>query len=163
MHFHRIKNSLFTLALGVLGATLGLTACTSSAAGPVQPELPKIEIQVGTMRVTAEVANTDTSRQIGMMNRESLGKDEGMLFIFKRSETQCMWMKNTLIDLDVAFADESGKILNIAQMEAGTDDIHCSKGNAKLALEMNLNWFSRRGIGEGHLMRVPESTLQARQ
>lgn len=158
MHFHRIKNSIFTLALGVLGATLGLTACASSAAGPVQAELPKIEIQVGTIQITAEVANTDTSRQIGMMNRESLGKDEGMLFVFKRSETQCMWMKNTLIDLDVAFADESGKILNVAQMKAGTDDIHCSSGNAKLALEMNLNWFAGHNLGEGHVMRLPEST-----
>ena len=163
MHFHRIKNSIFTLTLGALGATLGLAACASSAAGPVQAELPKIEIQVEAMRVIAEVANTDTSRQIGMMNRESLGQNEGMLFVFKRSETQCMWMKNTLIDLDVAFADESGKILNVAQMKAGTDGIHCSKGNAKLALEMNLNWFARRGLGEGHVVRVPESALQAQQ
>ncbi len=86
-----------------------------------------------------------------------------MLFVFKRSETQCMWMKNTLIDLDVAFADANGKILNIEQMKTGTTDIHCSSGNAKLALEMNHGWFSTRGIDAGEKLHVPEHVLETRE
>jgi uncharacterized membrane protein (UPF0127 family) len=162
MHFDRIKKYPAPKLLAIATVLLGLAACASSAAEPMQQALPKVQVSIGANKVTAEVANTDLSRQIGLMNRENLGTDEGMLFVFKRIETQCMWMKNTLIDLDVAFADESGKILNIENMKAGTSDIHCSKGNAKLALEMNLNWFSERNIGEGEILQVPEVAVPAR-
>jgi uncharacterized membrane protein (UPF0127 family) len=74
-----------------------------------------------------------------------------------------MWMKNTLIDLDVAFADSSGKILNIEQMKAGTTDIHCSSGNAKLALEMNRDWFSKHGIETGEKLHVPERVIETKE
>ena len=163
MHFHRTKNPSLTLIASLFGLTLGLLACAHSAGGPKQAELQKIDIQIGKTQVKAEVANTDDTRRIGLMNRANLGQNEGMLFVFKRSEIQCMWMKNTLIDLDVAFADESGKILNVAQMKAGTSDIHCSKGDAKLALEMNLNWFSKNGVNPGEVMQIPESTRATKQ
>ena len=93
------------------------------------------------------------------MNRKKLAENAGMLFVFKRAETQCMWMKNTLIDLDVAFADDQGKILNVEHMTAGTSDAHCAKGNARLALEMNRNWFSKRNIRAGQVIQVPESAM----
>ena len=144
-------------------AALGLAACISNAAGPAQSQLPTLQMRVGQHDVKAELANTDLSRQIGLMNRKELDKNSGMLFVFKRSETQCMWMKNTLIDLDVAFADANGKILNIEQMKAGTTDIHCSSGNAKLALEMNHGWFSTRGLDTGEKLHVPEQVLETRE
>lgn len=161
MHFDHIKKHHPTALLGLASLVIGLVACASNAAGPMQQTLPTVQIFVGTHKVTAELANTDTTRQIGLMNRSVLPANSGMLFVFKRSENQCMWMKNTLIDLDVAFADESGRILNIEQMKAGTADIHCSKGDAKLALEMNLDWFSERNISSGDQLRVPDSAMQA--
>ena len=128
-----------------------------------QPPLPTVQLQTGMYLIKAEVANDFGTRMQGLMMREKMAPNEGMLFIFPSAETQCMWMKNTLIDLDVAFADESGKILNVAQMKAGTSDIHCSKGNAKLALEMNLNWFSKNGVNPGEVMQIPESTRATKQ
>jgi uncharacterized protein len=161
MHFDRIKKHHPAALLGLASLLLGLAACASNAAGPMQQTLPTVQVLVGSHTVNAELANTDSTRQIGLMNRSALASNSGMLFVFKRSESQCMWMKNTLIDLDVAFADERGKILNVAQMKAGTADIHCSKGDAKLALEMNLNWFSERKISAGDVLSVPESAMQA--
>jgi uncharacterized membrane protein (UPF0127 family) len=137
-----------------------LTACSLGAVVPSSQKLPEMEIQVGEKRVTAEIANTNLSRQIGLMHRRNLKEDHGMLFVFQRNETQCMWMKNTLIDLDVAFANESGNILNIEQMKAGTLDIHCSRGNAKIALEMNSDWFNQKGLSIGDLIKVPALALE---
>lgn len=160
MHFDHTGKYQFTFSLTLAIAALGLAACISNAAGMAQSQLPTLNMRVGEHDVKAELANTDLSRQIGLMNRQQLGENSGMLFVFERSETQCMWMKNTLIDLDVAFADANGKILNIEQMKAGTADIHCSSGNAKLALEMNRNWFSTRGIEAGELLNVPEQAMR---
>ena len=163
MHFDHINKCCTTFRLTLVAAALGLAACIGNAAGPAQSQLPTLQMRVGQHEVKAELANTDLSRQIGLMNRKELGGNSGMLFVFKRSETQCMWMKNTLIDLDVAFADANGKILNIEQMKAGTTDIHCSSGNAKLALEMNHGWFSTRGIDAGEKLHVPEHVLETRE
>lgn len=161
MHFDRIRKHHPTALLALASLLMGLTACASNAAGPMQQTLPTVPVVVGGKKVNAELANTDTTRQIGLMNRRKLAENSGMLFVFKRSESQCMWMKNTLIDLDVAFADENGKILNVEQMKAGTADIHCSLGNAKLALEMKRNWFSENGVSAGDHLRVPERAMQA--
>jgi uncharacterized membrane protein (UPF0127 family) len=72
-----------------------------------------------------------------------------MVFIFDDATTQCMWMKNTLIPLSVAFIDEAGAILNIEDMQPQTEQTHCSSGPARFALEMNLGWFAQRGIKAG--------------
>ncbi len=163
MHFDLINQYHSTFRFALAMTALGLASCASNAAGPVQSQLPTLQMRVGQHDVKAELANTDLSRQIGLMNRKELGKNSGMLFVFKRSETQCMWMKNTLIDLDVAFADPNGTILNIEQMKAGTSDIYCSSGNAKIALEMNRGWFSTRGIEAGERLHVPERVLETRE
>lgn len=155
MHFDRTRKYYALPAFVVVVALSSLAACASGTAQSAQATLSTVQVQVAGHKVVAELANTSISRQIGLMNRSEMENSSGMLFVFERSETQCMWMKNTLIDLDVAFADESGMILNVAQMKAGTTDIHCSKGNAKLALEMNRDWFSKRGIGDGAQITVP--------
>ena len=60
-----------------------------------------------------------------------------------------MWMKNTYVPLSVAFLDESGAILNIADMQPQTEQSHCSSGPARYALEMNQGWFAQKGIKPG--------------
>ncbi len=159
MYFDPYPKRLVPGMLGLLIALLGASACASGTAGPVQGPLPQVQVLIGEEKLNVELANTDLSRQIGLMNRKKLAENAGMLFVFKRAETQCMWMKNTLIDLDVAFADDQGKILNVEHMTAGTSDVHCAKGNARFALEMNRNWFSKKKIGVGQVMQVPTSAM----
>lgn len=163
MYFDQIKNYKLGLVIALIVSVFGFAACAFSADTPnVQSQLPTVQIVVGAHSVTAELANTELSRKIGLMNRKEMPNNSGMLFVFKHSETQCMWMKNTLIDLDVAFADEAGRILNVEQMKAGTGNVHCSKGNAKLALEMNRNWFLEQGVGVGEVLKLPH-TLNSEQ
>ena len=114
-----------------------------------QPPLPTIQLQTGLYLIKAEVAATYGTRMQGLMQREKMGANEGMLFVFPERDKQCMWMKNTLLPLSVAFIDEGGVILNIEDMKPLTEDSHCSAKAARYALEMNLGWFKSKNIRPG--------------
>jgi len=114
-----------------------------------QAQLPLVELFAGMYRVEAEVAATVDSRQIGMMQRRTMLPHRGMLFVFPEDAAHCMWMRNTLLPLSVAFLDAKARIINIEDMQAQTDDNHCATKPARYALEMNLGWFKSRGLGTG--------------
>jgi uncharacterized membrane protein (UPF0127 family) len=114
-----------------------------------QTQLPLIELFAGMHRIEAEVAASSESRQIGMMQRTIMAPQRGMLFVFPEIAAHCMWMRNTLLPLSVAFLDEKGRIINIEDMQPKTDDTHCASKPARFALEMNLGWFKSRGLGAG--------------
>jgi uncharacterized membrane protein (UPF0127 family) len=83
------------------------------------------------------------------MRRKSMAQGAGMLFLFDESAAHCMWMKNTLIPLSVAFIDERGQIVNIADMQPLDETSHCASRPARFALEMNQGWFKKRGLTSG--------------
>lgn len=114
-----------------------------------QPQLPILELFAGMHRIEAEVAATPASRQTGMMLRTFMAPQRGMLFVFPEAAEHCMWMRNTLVPLSVAFLDEKGKIINVEDMKPRTEENHCSLKPARYALEMNLGWFKSRGLGAG--------------
>ncbi|MCC4115295.1 DUF192 domain-containing protein [Aromatoleum toluclasticum] len=124
-------------------------ACLPAA----RAELPMVELGAGMYRIEAELAHTDQARQIGLMNRTAMPLQHGMVFAFAQDARHCMWMKNTLIPLSVAFMDREGRILNVAEMKPQTEDSHCAAAPARFALEMNAGWFAARGIGAGTVIR----------
>ena len=128
---------------------LALLLLFSVPAGAQQPELPAIDLTVGMHRIRAEVAADMGSRMQGLMFRKSMAAGAGMVFVFDEVSTHCMWMKNTYLPLSVAFIDESGAIVNIADMKPQTEDSHCAAKPARYALEMNQGWFAQRGIKAG--------------
>ena len=128
---------------------LVLSLIVPMAAWAQQPQLPLLELFAGMHRIEAEVAATPESRQTGMMLRTIMAPQRGMLFVFSEAGNQCMWMRNTLLPLSVAFLDEKGRIINVEDMQPRTDANHCSAKPARYALEMNLGWFRSRGLGAG--------------
>lgn len=125
-------------------------------------ELPRIELTAGMHRIEAEVANTQESRTRGLMQRKNMAAHRGMLFVFDAESQHCMWMKNTLLPLSVAFIDANGRIINVEDMQPQTEDSHCAARPARYALEMNAGWFSRRALGSGTAIKGVERAAQAR-
>ena len=111
-----------------------------------------MELSAGFHRIDAEVANTAQQRAQGLMQRTQMDQQHGMLFVFSDVAIHCMWMKNTLIPLAVAFLDDAGRILNIAEMKPHSEDNHCAAKPARFALEMNIGWFSQRGLRTGDVI-----------
>ena len=111
--------------------------------------LPTRSLTAGVHLITAEVAADDPSRELGLMFRRGLAPNHGMLFIFDPAMKACMWMRNTLIPLSVAFIDRDGRVVNIEEMQANTDQVHCARHEVPFALEMAHGWFSERGLRPG--------------
>ena len=124
-------------------------SATSAVAQDAPTEFRVIPLSAGIHVIRAEVAAEDAERERGLMFRQQLGPSQGMVFLFDRPATQCMWMRNTLIPLSVAFIDNDGRVLNVEEMAAQTDDNHCAAGPARYALEMNKGWFAKHGIVAG--------------
>ena len=128
-----------------LPALLLVLAATAALAQP----LPVAELRAGMHLIHAEVAADFSTRGRGLMHRKGLAPNAGMLFVFDGPSQQCMWMKNTYIPLSVAFLDEQGTIINIADMQPHSEQTHCSARPALYALEMTRGWFAERGIKPG--------------
>jgi uncharacterized membrane protein (UPF0127 family) len=112
-------------------------------------DIPVVQLNAGMHLIRAELAADFNTRARGLMFRASMPQNAGMLFIFDEAGAQCMWMKNTLIPLSVAFIDDAGAIINIADLQPQTEDSHCASRPARYALEMNRGWFAARGIKPG--------------
>jgi hypothetical protein len=121
----------------------------SGHAAYAQTKLPIKQLSAGMHLIQAEVAANDADRQQGLMLRTKMGTNEGMIFDFGAPAGVCMWMKNTLIPLSVAFIDAEGTIVNIEDMKPQTLESHCAKKVVHYALEMNQGWFKQRNIKPG--------------
>jgi uncharacterized protein len=132
-----------------LGPLLALLFASATAVAQQAAKFPVISLNAGIHVIRAEVAARDAERQQGLMFREKMGPNEGMVFLFGEPAGVCMWMKNTLIPLSVAFLDEQGKIVNIEDMQPHSTVSHCAKKPVRYALEMNQGWFRQKNIKPG--------------
>lgn len=163
-HPHPIRSkppaSRSTTARRLRGLVVGSAAFAATMAAA--HALPSVHLRVAGHAITAEVARTPEQRETGLMERRSLPPDHGMLFVFRRDQDVCMWMKNTYLALSVAFIDARGRIVNVADMQPQTLDTHCAAGAVRYALEMPLGWFAEHHAGAGAAVRdLPASIPEA--
>jgi uncharacterized membrane protein (UPF0127 family) len=115
----------------------------------------KQKIKIGSKIIHVEIAKTPDQHQYGLMNRNSLPENNGMLFIFENEQTLSFWMKNTFIDLSIAYIDKNKQIVDIQEMKAtnqmmvGDLPSYPSAKPALYALEMNKDWFKKNKIKVG--------------
>jgi uncharacterized membrane protein (UPF0127 family) len=157
----RVHAVLATLVLATL-----LFACSSTVRQAYaqssgervapNPRLEQIDIKAGMHLIKAEVAADGPTRSKGLMMRERLGANEGMIFIFPDKAGHCFWMRNTLVALSIAFLDDDGTITNIEDMKPQTEDSHCPVRAVRYALEMEQGWFARRGVKAGARLVQPQ-------
>jgi uncharacterized membrane protein (UPF0127 family) len=153
LHFFDMGKRLSQLALALALWTVGATG-TSQANEPPQTQLPRARIQAGMHIIDAQVAQTPPQLEKGLMHRQSMPTNEGMLFVFPDKQQRCFWMKNTLIPLTIAFLADDGTVLQTEDMQAGSLASHCSKHAVRYALEMNLGWFKQRGFQPGDRLQM---------
>lgn len=139
---------------------LMLCLCAFSSIEVFADELPKtrdIIIKNNDVRhhFSVEIADSPALREQGLMFRKSMDDDKGMLFLFEKSERIGMWMKNTLIPLDMLFIDESGKIIKIAEeAEPESLEVIDSVKKASKVLELNGGITKKLSIKAGDVMIV---------
>ena len=103
-----------------------------------------------------EIADTDEERRTGLMFREEMGADNGMLFEYSEPQYITMWMANTILSLDMFFVGVDGRIINIAQRTVPhSRETISSTEPAISVLEVNAGTASRLGIGPGDLVLHP--------
>lgn len=112
-------------------------------------------IVVGKVKLNVEIADTDALRSQGLMHRQKMANDHGMLFIFDKEKILSFWMKNTFIPLSIGYFDSNRKLLEIIDMKPMTSvmdrktPLYRSRKPAKYALEVNQGWFKKHKIGPG--------------
>ncbi len=116
---------------------------------------PQIQVQVKQNVYALEYANTFELRAQGLMHREEMCESCGMLFNFQQVKHAGMWMKNTLIPLDVAFIRPDGKITDIKAMQPHDLTTTGSSEQVLYAWEMNQGWFAQNGIQIGDTVVIP--------
>jgi uncharacterized membrane protein (UPF0127 family) len=154
----RKPTCLLLLALQISAALMVAVATLrgSALAQDRNPPLPQIELRAGMHRIVAEVAANDETRSRGLMFREQLATNHGMLFIFQQASPYCFWMKNTPLALSIAFLRDDGTITNIADMQPHSEKSHCAREPVRFALEMEQGWFVRKGLREGSRIAHPK-------
>jgi uncharacterized membrane protein (UPF0127 family) len=121
---------------------------------PTQPKT--ITLQIGTTSVSAEVADTPAARSLGLGGRTHLEEGRGMWFVFSTDGLWAFWMKDTLIPLDMLWADAGGTIVHIAHdvRPESYPEAFATPVPARYVLEVPGGYASRHGIAEGQKIVV---------
>jgi uncharacterized membrane protein (UPF0127 family) len=149
----------FFVATTVIATTLTLTSAPSAYANTAAT-FEKKKITLGTKTLTVEIAKTLDQHERGLMFREKMATDDGMLFIFEDQAPRFFWMKNTLIDLSIGFFDKNGTLVDVQEMTSGKGIpdssllSYASAKPAKYALEMNKGWFDKNKIKMGTKLKI---------
>ena len=117
--------------------------------------LPRMQLTAGEHDIMVYVARSEEERALGLMHRRELPENEGMLFMCDSRAVQKFWMKDTPLPLSVAFLEEDGTILKIADLEPHDLDGESSEHPVRYVLEVNQGWFDERGIAPGHRVSGP--------
>lgn len=161
--------SLASLLMVILSSVVMATPATTNSdleimgkakQGIVQPSFglsPESSLREGVMTIQGEnifveLALDGPSQAQGLMFREAMPENRGMLFMFEREEPLAFWMRNTLIPLDIIYIDETGKVVHIVTAEPCKTKqcpTYPSVLPAKYVLELNAGEAERRGLKEG--------------
>lgn len=142
------------LTTPLLALLLSLSGSAWSQNQP-QQHLPRVTLNAGMHLIQAQVAATPEQRNTGLMHRQDMPANEGMLFVFEQPAQQCFWMKNTLLPLTAAFVTDDGTIVNLADMKPQALDSHCSATPVRYVLEMHQGWFAQKGLRAGSKLAGP--------
>lgn len=155
--------SIFAIFLG-MGCQERETPSSQMPPGALGP-LQTVTANINGTSVEIEVAVTLPEQRQGLMYRESMPENHGMLFVYRQPQYLSFWMKNTRIPLSIAFIREDGVITDILDMQPHTgpfdpQEHYASTQKCIYALEMNQGWFERNGVQRGDRLDLPRDEIQ---
>jgi uncharacterized membrane protein (UPF0127 family) len=146
------QQSPYALGAMTLCLSISLCACTARPAGP--------SVELKGRHFDIEIAADDASRERGLMFRDAMPADHGMLFLFDGMEPRIFWMKNTHIPLDILYFDQNYKLVSVQKRvppcrSAGNDcPQYPSTGPAQYVLELNAGVADKLGVKESDELKV---------
>lgn len=127
-----------------------LAACVARATGP--------SVDLKGQRFDIEIADTEPARERGLMFRDNMPSDHGMLFLFDDLAPRTFWMKNCRMPLDILYFDEKYKLVSVQQRVPACRSEPCpvypSEGAAKYVLELNAGTADKLGVKPGDALKV---------
>jgi uncharacterized protein len=142
-------------------ASVDKTPSTVFEPTQAQPKLPTMKLWLGAEEMPTEIATTADEVQTGMMFRTSMEENAGMLFVFPYTMKASFWMKNCPLPLSAAYIDPEGRILEIHDLEPhNTNAVLAASDQVQFVLETNRDWFKKKNIGVGTIIRTERGTLQ---
>jgi uncharacterized membrane protein (UPF0127 family) len=148
---------------------LAAVACDSQRAPSVAvPELgleTRFPVRIGQVLGRLRIAATDLEKARGLMGVTRLAEDEGMAFMYENETRMGFWMKDTPLDLDIAFVARDGTVLEVRTMAAReTETTSSSSDQVRFAIEMRAGWFRDFGVKPGDNVNVDDmrAALKAR-
>jgi uncharacterized membrane protein (UPF0127 family) len=117
--------------------------------------LPMVDMQIGNRTFHLEIARTEDQQETGLMKRDSMPADHGMIFVFADEKEVAFWMKNTRFPLDIIYMDHLGKVVSIHQMKAYDLTPIYSGGPTQYAIELNVGAAEDAGVHTGDQLQIP--------
>ena len=162
--FGHCRSSPYILRMTTLGLVftlvLAFVACDGTG-GDSPTTLPTRTITVHSAdggiseKMTVELATTRRQREQGLMYRQSLAEDRGMLFLFRGEVSGGFWMKNTYVPLTIAYLDTSGRVVALRDGKPLDTTVLYPDTLFHAVLEVNQGWFERHGMGLGAIVDLP--------
>ena len=132
---------------------------TAAVSGTTRPSA--VSMKIGDEVFQLEIADTDEARQRGLMYRQSMARDHGMIFVFPTDQPRAFWMRNTLIPLDIIYVNGAGKVVSIKPgVPLQEEPTIPSDLPMKYAIELNGGAAARAGVKVGDPLELPQSVRQ---
>jgi uncharacterized protein len=143
------------LMLGLSGGTCDNKSAATKPAGPQPQQLPMITLTLGGRPFQLQVADNEGEHQIGLMYRDSMPADHGMLFVFPDERQREFWMKNTRIPLDIIYLDRRGQVVSVKPMKPFDLTGVPSDRPARFAVELNHGIAKQINVQVGDRIDLP--------
>lgn len=157
---YALRVELFRIVL-LMVTSVFCGGCDAANTPPPDSGLPIATVSVRAdesatpVHVEAEIASTTAQRQQGLMHREEMSENRGMLFLFAQDVSGGFWMKNTILPLTIAYISADGVVLELRTGEPFNETVLRPAQPYRYVLEVNQGWFERHGLGVGSLVEIP--------
>ena len=155
-----VLSLIFSGALAFIGCDRdnpSQTQPTTNSSGGGAQSLPAVKMKIGDRTFDLEVAKTSDQQAIGLMKRDSMPENRGMIFVFQDEHMLEFWMKDTRIPLDIMYLDGNGKVVSVSTMRPYDLSTVSSEVPAQYAIELNAGMVKRLGIKTGDVLDIPAS------